>query len=228
MIQKLVVGLLTLVVSFVTPMAVMDHIRFTEQITALGHWSHRLEVKTAKLDFKAIRLATQMLYVEGLGNGSGVRIASTRMLTAAHVASIDSDSSPLLLNGKRVKVLKVDEELDLALLEVEPGPYVELGVVPAIDSVGYIVGYPMSQRGVPQFLTEGRVMGHSPDLKRTFTAIPAAPGNSGGGLFAYQDGKWKLTGILVSVSAMGGMFQPMPVFHMSHSVDIESIKKFLA
>jgi S1-C subfamily serine protease len=233
MIQKIIVGLMALVLSVVTPMVFMDHVRVATEIKTLTDSSYLayLEITKlkTKLDFSQIRAATRLLYVPGLGNGSGVMIAPGRMLTAAHVAKIN-EQVPLLLNGKPIKVLKIDEDIDIALLEVDEAcPCVSLtDKLPAVDQVAYIVGFPLHSEEMPQYLTEGRIQGTTTKYNRTLTSVPAAPGNSGGGLFVYEDGKWKLAGILVSVSGMGNMFGLIMVFHMSHSVDIESIKKFLS
>ena len=233
LIQKLIIGLLSLVLAVVTPMVVLDHTRTASQIQTLQESSYLsyLEItklKTAK-DFSQIRAATRLLEVPGLGNGSGVMIAPGRMLTAAHVASID-ESFPLLLNGKRIKVLKIDESLDLALLAVEEDcPCVPLtSVSPSQDTSVAVVGFPVYREGMPQFLTEGRVMGMDTTRPRLTSAVLAAPGNSGGGLFVLKDDKWELVGIVVELSAIGSLFGVVPVFFVVHSVDTDSIKGFLA
>ena len=232
MIQKLVIGLLSLVLAVITPMVILDHTRTTSQIQTLIESSYLSYLEVTKLkkqvDFSQIRAATHLLYVPDLGNGSGVMIAPGRMLTAAHVAAITEDY-PLLLAGKPVKVLKIDKELDLALLEVEMScPCVSVAEqMPKVDSTGYLVGYPLQRKGTPQFLTEGRIQGLNEEAHRIFTSADAAPGNSGGGLFVFNKDQWELVGILVEIEGMGNIFMPSMVHFMSRSVDTESIKKFL-
>lgn len=232
MIQKLIIGLMALVLSVITPMVVLDHTRVATDLQTLKDSSYQAYLGIVKLnkklDFSTIRAATRLLYVPELGNGSGVMIAPGRMLTAAHVAKINKQM-PLLLNGKQIKVLKINEDLDLALLEVEEDcPCVPLAAeLPVVDEKVYIVGFPVYQEEMPQYLTEGRVQGTTKKYHRTLTSVPAAPGNSGGGLFVYVKDQWRLAGILVSVSGIGGFFGSIPVFHVSHSVDLESIIKFL-
>lgn len=232
MIQKLIIGLMAIVLSVVTPMVVLDHQRVATELQTLKDSSYQTYLDITKLNtkqsFVQIRGATRLLEVPGLGNGSGVMIAPRRMLTAAHVAAIDSQY-PLLLNGKRIKVLKIDEDLDIALLEVEEDcPCVPLvSKMPAQDSQIAVVGFPVYREGVPQFLTEGRVMGKDTTRPRITSAVLAAPGNSGGGLFIYNNDQWELAGIVVELSAIGSMFGVVPVFHVVHAVDPETIKKFL-
>ena len=223
MFQKLLVGLMALVLSVLTPMVVLDHTRTASQIQTLTESSYLSYLEVTKLkkkpDFLQIRAATRLLEVPGMGNGSGVMIAPGRMLTAAHVAAID-EQYPLLLDGKRVKVLKIDEPLDLALLEVEADcPCVPLAsAMPDRDTLVAVVGFPVYREGVPQFLTEGRIMGKDSTRPRITSAVLAAPGNSGGGLFVFNDDKWELVGIVVELSAIGSMFGVVPVFHVVHSV----------
>ena len=233
MFQKLLIGILTLTLAVITPMVVLDHTRVATELQTLKDSSYLSYLEITKLkaqiEFSQIRGATRLLSIANMGNGSGVMIAPRRMLTAAHVARIDNDNAPLLLNGKRVKILKMDEELDLALLEVEEDcPCVPVGKeLPKPDSIAYIVGFPVYREGMPQFVTEGKIQGFWPETRRILTNILAAPGNSGGGLFVYNNGTWELSGILVAVSAIGGFFNMMPVYHVSHSVDTNSINKFL-
>lgn len=233
MFQKLLVGLLTVVLSVITPMVVLDHQRVATELQTLKDSSllSYLEITAlkTKTEFSLIRGATRNLVVPNLGNGSGVMIAPGRMLTAAHVASIDNEDTPLTLNGKRVKILKIDETLDLALLQVEEDcPCVPVGKdLPKPDTVAYVVGFPVYREGMPQYLTEGKIQGYWEETNRILTNILTAPGNSGGGLFIYNDGQWELSGIVVSVSAIGSLFSVIPVYHVSHSVDTKSIRKFL-
>src|SRR3990167_10317002 len=112
MFKNFLLALLVAVSLVTTPMVLNDHIQW----------------QSTKYDYSQIRAATRLLYIDGVGNGSGVMIAPNRMLTAGHVAAQDSDFSPLMLGTKRVNILRVNQELDLALLEVDNGcPCVPLG-----------------------------------------------------------------------------------------------------
>ena len=180
-------------------------------------------------NFSTPRLATHLIY-NSSGNASGVMIAPGRMLTAKHVAVIHSDANPLYVRGKPVKrVIATSKEADLALLEVDLDcPCVPVGNLPDDDSDVLVVGFPVQDQAQMQVLTEGKVSGYNPMQNVLLTSAPAAPGNSGGGLFQRQYGKWKLVGILSSVSLIPifGMF-PNLISHMSYSVDTLSIKGFL-
>lgn len=218
MFKNVAVGLMSLAVLTLTPMAVVDHIALTKLETAYN------------LSLKDIRAVTKLLYITDVGNGSGVMVGPRQMLTAAHVAVAHTPERPLMVDGKPiVRIIKIDEGLDIALLEVDvEGPYIEIGDMPTNDARVYLVGYPSNQHVDNTIVTEGRVMGRNADRTRVVATTPASPGNSGGGLFEYVAGKWKLVGILTSTSgATIGGFVPVMVFHLSLSVDTDSIKKFL-
>ena len=232
MIQKMVIGLLSLTLLVVTPMVVIDHQTlqsFKVHQTEVNRVVVGTLVKNRVPSFLDIRKVTKRIYLENLGNGSGVMIAPRRMLTAAHVARMHSDTSPLMVDGKPiVKVLKINDELDLALLEVDiEGPYVSIGTMPGLDEKVYMVGYPSFDSVNNEIVTEGRVMGMSKD-RRIIATTPASPGNSGGGLFRFHNDKWELVGVLIEIAgtSIGGMF-PAMVYHLSRSVDPDTIKEFL-
>lgn len=222
MFKNMLIGLMSLTLLVITPMAVVDHttLRTMEQ-KALAE---------ASISFKDIRAVTKRLYIPDVGNGSGVMVGPRRMLTAAHVAMVHTPAMPLLVDGKPiVKVLKVDEAVDLALVEVDiEGPYLPLGDMPLEDTKVFLVGYPSNEFIGNVIVTEGRVMGRNPDKTRAVATTPASPGNSGGGLFTLVNNKWVLVGILTSTAGtvVGGIF-PAMVYHLSLSVDVDTIKKFL-
>ena len=227
MFKNILIGLMSLTLLIVTPMAVVDH-------TTLRTMQLQAQIEAARppvsLPFDLIRKVTKRIYIEELGNGSGVMIGPRRMLTAAHVAVIHTPENPLMVDGKPiVKVLKIDEVNDLAIIEVDvKGPYISIGKMPVNDTKVTLVGFPSYPYIGEQIVTEGRTMGLNHDKTRIVATTPASPGNSGGGLFAVVNGKWVLVGILTSTAGttLGGMF-PAMVYHLSLSVDVDTIKKFL-
>lgn len=165
------------------------------------------------------RSVVHKIYVQDGGHGSMVMIAPGLALTAAHVAV----NKKLLVNGKPTKVLKSNEELDLALVQVQQDcPCIKLGVIPALDSPVVAVGYPLDEG---QWATVGTAQSYKPT--RLTSNTPIAFGNSGGGLFQFQAGQWKLVGITIQVAGANLGFMGVPVFHMVSSVDINTIKRFI-
>lgn len=159
-----------------------------------------------------------------IGSGSGVMIAPLLMLTAAHVANagpvlaIDGELAP-------VRVLRVDPKKDLALLMVAVNcPCAALALQPVhMDQPVTAVGFPYFHILGVQILTEGRVQGTGPNGETIFTA-PVARGNSGGGIFVREAGRYKLAGIVVGVmrDGMGGS-----IAHLASAMSVEQINTFL-
>ena len=153
------------------------------------------------------------------GSGSVVMVAPGLALTAAHVAMNEN----LYINGKLTKTIKIDEERDIALVSVALDcPCAPIGSMPNLDDKVVAVGWPL---GAVEFATEGRVQGW--DRFRIWSSSPIAPGNSGGGLFAFQAGEWKLVGITVEVAGLNLGFFGMPVVTMTRSVDVDTIMYFI-
>lgn len=160
------------------------------------------------------------------GNGSGVMIAPMLMLTAAHVAK----AGPVLtVDGERapVRVLRVDPVKDLALLMVAVGcPCADLATGPIkVDRAVTTVGFPYNHILGTQVLTEGRVQGTNSEGGTIITS-PVARGNSGGGVFIKEHGRYKLVGIVVGVvqaNVFGGA-----VAHLASAASLEQINEFLA
>lgn len=157
-----------------------------------------------------------------VSNGSGVIVAPNRVLTAAHVAVQPN----LIINGSKAKVLKIDNDLDLALMYADVQcPCVSLGDTLSVDDPVVAVGYPINRHVRTQVLTEGRAQSRIPDERRLQTNVSISGGNSGGGL--YKD--HKLVGIMVEGIAVGDPVLPVthPISYLSRAVDIDNIKAFL-
>lgn len=127
--------------------------------------------------------------------------------------------------GHPYTIVKKDVSKDLMLLYVPDlvSPYIEVASKnPVRDQDVTVVGYPF---GLTQFVTEGKFqddvklddpMAQGPDASFIATQAPISPGNSGGGLFVKEGGKFKLAG----VASMGG--GDVALF-----VDLKAVKEFL-
>ena len=169
---------------------------------------------------------------DGRGNGSGVLIAPGVLLTAAHVASVNS-FVPLYVKYEgilhKVKVKSIDHISDLALLEVEGLNDKTAAIASSVPSIGSNVvatGYPMNKNIQAQLTTEGKVLGVVED--RLMSSAPILPGNSGGGLFQRNWlFKYELVGITVSVPMIPIGWSGIPAFHINNAVATHYIWRYL-
>ena len=177
----------------------------------------------------AIRDATvKVTRIGEEGNGSGVCISPTRVLTAGHVAG---KGHKMAVNGKEARVYRVSETYDLALLTV-PGldckPVKLASSLPSVDEAIAIVGFPANRRVKAQYVTYGHVQGNLPEDFRTATSAPVFLGNSGGGMFTRTVLGWRLNGILVEGYGHCSLFGGCSfISHLSRVVDVEAIKLFM-
>lgn len=168
--------------------------------------------------FETPRSYVQYIYNEN-GSGSVVVIAPGYVLTAAHVAV----NKGLLINGKPTEVVAIDEETDIAFLKADVDcPCAPIGKTPDIGDRAVAIGYSL---GEIKMATEGDIQGWTRGMMYSDTSIVF--GNSGGGVFTFQRGQWKLVGITVQVSGAQAGFFGIPVFHMVRSVPTEKIVFFI-
>lgn len=172
--------------------------------------------------FTELRDATWQINVGDLGHCTGTFIKPQVMLTAAHCGP---EGIELSVDGHKAVVLKKNEKLDLMLLFVPmESSYIPVGSPEDVmqDELAVVVGYPLN---MPEFATEGRIQGLT-DLDgdpRMAVSAPVMFGNSGGGVFTKEKGKWVLSGV---VSAVGGTFFG-PVSHLMYSADPLHIVEFV-
>jgi V8-like Glu-specific endopeptidase len=176
-------------------------------------------------DFSGARDTTRQIFApkSEASMCSGVMVAPTRMLTAAHCTD-----GKMFVNGKPARLLKKDEDDDVAILEVDAGcpcaPIAESA--PVLDEPVIVVGYPLNHTIRVQVLTEGRAQGQ--EGRRLRTTAPIAPGNSGGGVFVQHAGRWELVGIAVSTVTLcdnNNVCQRHP--DVSFAATIDAIKRIL-
>lgn len=167
-------------------------------------------------------------------SGSAVVIAPGYMLTAAHVVS--HSGLDLFIRGegsdiRSVKPIKVDKELDLALLKVAIDcPCIQIATnMPPIDDPVVSIGFPYYLIYNVQLASEGRVQGY-----RGFQVVSTAttaPGGSGGGLFSKEDGVWKMSGVVTAIasSRIDGLPVDARQIHtwMAFSTGPKAIRAFL-
>lgn len=155
-----------------------------------------------------------------IGSCSGVLIKSGVLLTAAHCKR-----EYLKVNGKEAKVLKFDEKSDLLLLSVDaqcPCIPVSKGRVQVNQTI-YTYGFPFGAvLGFSKVLTEGQIQGivasssEVPEIEgHMLSTLPIAPGNSGGGIFAFEGGRL----VVVSVVSKGAA-------HLSVSPTLYMVQTF--
>lgn len=182
-------------------------------------------------DPATMRAATVHIQIGDSGTCSGVVIAPETVLTAAHC--VEGGKDVLHVGDKPVGAVRADPGKDIAVLRVAgvACPCVPVASQsPLRDTPVTIVGYPMN---LAQILTEGRFMGRitDPDAPdeikpRMVATAPVAFGNSGGPVFAYQDGKLRVVGIVSALRGSGPYTGP--IWHLALLVSVETIREFLA
>lgn len=172
---------------------------------------------------------------QGSGTAIGEGFLGTYILTNAHVVRREMDIEVVFYGEDEVHVAyihSVNREHDIAIL-------ITRAEAPALATIGYrprmfedvvCVGSPV---GTPPAPSVGIVTGldHSPPntaliLHRSDCNI--APGSSGGGMFAYRNGRWKLVGMptagyMQPVGMVGGALVP----HLGLMVRMEEIRQHL-
>ena len=179
------------------------------------------------------RASVKMIVNSCGGSGSVVSITPDIVLTAGHFTKgVDLKKCDLTVDGKKVdSVLKSGDmekdEPDLAVLLV-PGlgcPCAPLGTMPKVDDEVRIIGYPLGRQ---KWLSKGNVQDYN-EMGRLWTDAHVAPGNSGGGIFAWQGFKWKLVGITSGMLAFHlNPFLSIPLTAKSVGVDVNTIKAFIS
>lgn len=178
-------------------------------------------------------VAIEFVKTPGAGGfSSAVLVQENLYVSSAHIVPEDK-STPVQLfvntraGRKLAKIVKIDRENDLVLLRADTKcPCALLDTeVPKLDQPVVLVGYPWGSDVKMQLATDGRFQGTNED-NLFVTSAPAAPGNSGGGLFREQNGNLVLTGIVRAIH--GGHEQSGFTHWISYIVPISTVKKFLA
>lgn len=167
--------------------------------------------------------------------GSTVVISTTLALTAYHIVEEPSTVEIIIeRHNKKIPatVIRVDKEKDLALLEGQfECPCVPISRQPMeLDDEVVAVGYPLYSRYRLQLLSRGYVQ----DLDvygHVATTTTTAPGGSGGGLFAYQRGRYYLVGIVAAIGTApihSQLFEMYQEYNwLTFSVSLSEIEEFL-
>lgn len=149
---------------------------------------------------------------DGIGMGSAVAIGPHALITAYHVV----DGATQIRVGDTMQPAKVgwhDKIDDIAILHtritLHPVRVFEGNLKPGQRIV--VVGDPM---GLGMIIKDGRFQ-TGQDNQHGFSSAGAWPGMSGGGVFCWSDGEWKLAGITQEIPAMNsGQAVPLDVFYL--------------
>ncbi len=158
--------------------------------------------------------------------GSGVVIASNRVLTAAHVLS-EARTVYIGYDGtfKEARMVLIDEENDLALLEAPTGGLPPLRIATRdmqINDRVWAAGYP---RAGELTVTPGVV--ERDDGSTLHTSAEIDSGDSGGGLIGCQDGSHILAGMLRGYGAIKREEGYVKIANYSASVTARNISEFI-
>ncbi|MGZ5661121.1 MAG: trypsin-like peptidase domain-containing protein [Usitatibacter sp.] len=178
--------------------------RFAASATAPSSSSRSAEQVFADVSASIVRVRSADSSGRPIKQGSGVVIASGRVVTNCHVTSGASQISVTTGGASRGALVDVaDEEFDLCSLDVSglDAPAVRIGTVAGLRTGQrvYAIGAPL---GLELTISEGIVssLREVAGGKVIQTTAPVSPGSSGGGLF---DADGKLVGIVTFQTRAG-------------------------
>jgi len=142
-----------------------------------------------------------LVAVNGKVYCTATKIAENLLLSAAHCVAGDTPKGMVLRQDGQLKaftVTKIDEENDLALLTADvDGRIAEIQTYePDTYSDVIAAGYPM---GAGLVITKGLWVGKFFDssyIGHMLASVNVGPGNSGGGLWTKESGRWKLLAVV--------------------------------
>jgi len=157
---------------------------------------------------------------------SGIVIAPNKVLTAAHViassnhafVAVDYDFMP-------ARILQIDEEKDLAVMEVDTGsitPIILSHSEPYLNEPVWAIGYPNARSNTTSV---GRFKNKRNGVFHTSAHIDA--GGSGGGLIHCVDGQFVLAGMLRGYGAYVTGGSTIKIQNHSVSVTVSDIVRFV-
>lgn len=174
--------------------------------------------------------------LEGAGSmsGSGTVIAPGYILTVSHIIPEGSDKFNLFIGDRsiqypiKLKVLKIDREVDLALLSGDfQCPCAPISRLPLeLDQDIYSVGFPLYTKYQTQYVSTGIV--EKLNEGSIVSSLTSAPGSSGGGIFVKNNGKFELASVAMSI----GVYQRGPIIQLQNWITFspgpEFIRDFLS
>lgn len=224
---------------------------FFSLVVADQYFAPQQYVKDAYKINQEIGLCTVIVNAGANSGGTGLVVAQddkrALVLTAYHVVE-DNDKFTITWNDGMIpnhirttgKLVRFDKALDMAILETAP---VWSAVATIITEREYdrevtvyqrclIAGYPVAILGRKNdptrsaHLTEGYISDLN-DTNLMRTSAPVVYGNSGGGVFMFIRGQWRLVGILRLVMSVDGNWHH-PVPHINYATRTEDMLEFLA
>ena|SRR5258708_3291814 len=161
---------------------------------------------------------------------SAVIVGPGRLLTAAHCMDV---TSYVVYHGIKVPYTKkyVNEKQDLAFIEavgVECPCSPILFEQPKVDEIVYKYGYALYPSVLMLNRTVGEYQGQIEMVegqKWMFHTAPAAPGDSGGGVFVKRFGVYYLVGITSTIANLEEIMIPQLVFHMGLAVPMSTLRQ---
>ncbi len=158
-------------------------------------------------------------------DGSGVVIASNRVLTAAHVVTDERQALVLIGDEYRdASVIAVDVQSDLAMLDVDTE---QLPVLP-LARTGLFEHEPVWTVGFPLALDQVAHAGHYQHHVdgAIYTSASTNAGGSGGGLLRCDDGEFELAGMIRGYGAYWRGGELLRIKDLSISVPADTITEF--
>ena len=162
--------------------------------------------------------------------GSGVVFAPGKMVTAAHVAEV---TEYVVYKGYKVPftILFIDKRQDIAIIEVVgiECPCSPLSFdTPKVDEPVIKYGYALYPTTLMLNRTDGRFQGiitMEEGQQWMLVTTPAAPGDSGGGVFVKHGNRYLLVGILSALAATDQTGVDVLVYHLALAIPISMLPK---
>lgn len=163
----------------------------------------------AASEFQTIRQYVKPLLVREadtkgriVGVGSAIVITPHLAITAGHMFKDSNQRHYVVVNGREqeVRPIKLNKSRDVAVVSGKFScPCAPIGEMPvSVDQDVVSVGFPLYTLYNVQFLSRGSIQ--SLDMEGFLvSSTSTAPGGSGGGLFRWERGEYRLVGLVAAI-----------------------------